>query len=88
MWLVNILPANLIEAWQIDMEDPLIMQWMVHSMLIFGMLLFSFRLFELLYQVITGKSSGFHHVDEAEESLHLAKELSETLRDEEVEENK
>jgi len=88
MWFVNILPENLIEAWQIDMDDPMILQWMVHSMLIFGMLLFSFRLFQLLYQVITGTSSGFHHVDEAEESLHLAKKLTETLQNEEVEKNK
>lgn len=76
MWLVNNLPASVIEAWKIDMEDPLLPLWMPQSILLFGMTLFSVRLIQLFFNIITGKASGFHHIDEAEESIQLAKKLS------------
>jgi len=76
MWLVNSLPDSIIQAWQIDMEDPLLPLWMPQSILIFGMALFSIRLIQLFFHIITGKASGFHHIDEAEESLKLAQKLS------------
>lgn len=88
MWLVNMLPENLIETWQIDKEDPLILLWMPQSILIFGLLLFSFRLMQLLYHVIIGKSSGFHHIDEAEASLQLAKKLSVEIKAEKEGQNR
>ena len=37
------------------------------------------RLLELLWRVMTGSANGFHKIDEAEESLHLAKELREEI---------
>lgn len=76
MWFVNSLPDSIIEAWQIDMEDPLLPLWMPQSILIFGMGLFSVRLIQLFYNIITGKADGFNHIDEAKESLELAKKLS------------
>ncbi len=76
MWFVDTLPDSIIEAWQIDLEDPLLPLWMPQSILMFGMGLFSIRLIQLFVNIITGKTSGFHHIDEAEESLKLAKKLS------------
>lgn len=76
MWLVNNLPASIIEAWQIDMEDPLLPVWMPQSILFFGMGLFAMRLIDLFIRIVTGKADGFNHIDEAKESLELAKKLS------------
>lgn len=76
MWFVHRLPEGIIEAWQIDMEDPLLPLWLPQSILLFGMALFSIRLTHLFFNIVTGKSSGFHHIDEAEVSLQLAKKLS------------
>jgi C4-dicarboxylate transporter DctQ subunit len=45
----------------------------------FGMRLFSIRLMELFWLVLTGKQVGFHQTTEADESLHLAKELADEL---------
>jgi C4-dicarboxylate transporter DctQ subunit len=49
---------------------------MPQSILLFGMALFSVRLIQLFFNIITGKASGFQHMDEAKESLELAKKLS------------
>ena len=76
MWVVNNLPEEIIEAWQVDLEDPLLPLWMTQSIMLLGLVLLSIRLFELLWAVITGRSTGFQHVGEAEESLHLARELA------------
>lgn len=76
MWLVNALPESIIHSWQIDMEDPLLPLWLPQSILLFGMLLFAIRLLALFFAIITGKAEGFHQIDEAEESLKLAKKLS------------
>ncbi len=76
MWLANNLPDAIINAWHIDLEDPLLPLWMPQSILLFGMALFSVRLIQLFFNIITGKSSGFQHMDEAKESLELAKKLS------------
>jgi C4-dicarboxylate transporter DctQ subunit len=76
MWFANNLPNSIIEAWHIDIEDPLLPLWMPQSILMFGMALFSIRLMQLFFNIVTGKSDGFHHIDEAKESLELAKKLS------------
>jgi len=87
-WFINMLPEKLIVAWQIDLEDPMILLWMPQSILLVGLFLFAGRLFELLYRVIIGESVGFFHVDEAEESLELAKKLSQEKSTQEEEQPK
>jgi C4-dicarboxylate transporter DctQ subunit len=59
----------------IELEDIEIPAWQAHSILLIGLGLFSIRLLELLWGIYRGTSSGFQHVDEAEESLRLAEEL-------------
>jgi len=76
LWFVHIWSEETLEAWKIDPEDPLIPLWISQSILLIGLSLFSFRLLELLWSVVTGKATGFRHTDEAEESMHLAKELA------------
>ncbi len=76
MWMVNSFPDSIIQAWQIDTSDPLLPLWMPQSILIFGMGLFAIRLIQLFIHIVTGKVDGFNHIDEAEESLELAKKLS------------
>jgi len=76
MWLTNNLPDSIIEAWQIDTEDPLLPLWLPQSILLVGMALFSIRLIQLFFNIITGKTNGFYHMNETEESLKLAKKLS------------
>lgn len=75
MWLVTSLSEQAQEALKLDIEDPLLPLWFTQGILLVGMVLFAIRLFELLWNVATGKSEGFRHVDEAEESMHLADEL-------------
>lgn len=59
----------------IELEDLPIQTWIAQSILLLGFVFLSIRLLELLWAVITGKATGFGHVDEAKESLHLAEEL-------------
>ncbi|PLY16907.1 MAG: TRAP transporter small permease [Sedimenticola sp.] len=60
----------------IELEDIPIPAWIAHSILVIGFGLLVLRLMELLWAVITGKSEGFRHADEAKESMHLAEELA------------
>lgn len=76
LWFAHLWSEETLEAWRIDPEDPLIPLWISQSILLIGLSLFSIRLLELLWSVVTGKSTGFRHTDEAEESMHLARELS------------
>jgi len=59
----------------IELEDMPIPAWQAHSILLIGLGLFSIRLLEMLWGIYRGTSEGFQHVDEAEESLHLAEQL-------------
>lgn len=61
----------------IEMEDLPIPKWQAMSILFIGFILLSIRLLQLLWNIITGKQDGFHIVDEAQESMHLARELEE-----------
>jgi C4-dicarboxylate transporter DctQ subunit len=61
----------------IELEDIPIQTWIAHSILLIGLVLLSLRLLGLLWRVIRGTATGFQHVDEAEESMHLARELRE-----------
>jgi len=65
----------------IELEDIPIPTWIAHSILLIGLVLLSIRLLELLWRVIRGSATGFHQVDEAEESMQLAKELRAGLDD-------
>ena len=76
LWFVDLWSEETLDALRIDLEDPLMPLWISQGILIFGFILFSIRLFELLWAIITGKSTGFGHKDEAEDSMHLAKELA------------
>lgn len=59
----------------IELEDIPIPAWIAHSILIFGIVLFSIRVLEILWSVITGTSDSFRHANEAEESLEIVEEL-------------
>ena len=59
----------------IEMEDLPIQKWQAMSVLIIGFILLSIRLLQLLWNIIKGKQDGFHMVDEAQESMRIAKEL-------------
>jgi C4-dicarboxylate transporter DctQ subunit len=60
-------------------DEPLVPLWLAHGMLLVGLVFFSIRLFELLWSVIKGRTTGFQHVDEAQESMHLAEELKKEI---------
>ena len=63
----------------IELEDIPVQTWIAHSILLIGLVMLSLRLLGLLWQVIRGEATGFQHVDEAEESMHLAQELREEV---------
>ena len=53
----------------IEMEDLPVPKYLAHSILLLGMILLAVRFIQLIVQIATGKATGFHHVDEAEEAL-------------------
>ena len=59
----------------IGLEDLPIPRWIAHSILIFGVILFSIRLLQILWSVIIGTSTGFRHANEAEDSMEIVEEL-------------
>jgi C4-dicarboxylate transporter DctQ subunit len=63
----------------IELEDIEVQTWLAHSILLIGFGFLTVRLLELFWQIIAGRATGFNKVDEAEESLHLAKELREEV---------
>jgi C4-dicarboxylate transporter DctQ subunit len=74
-WMVSWMSEETQELLKIWIDEPLIPLWLAHGMLLVGLTFFSIRLLELLWAVATGRSTGFGHVDEAEESMHLAEQL-------------
>lgn len=58
----------------IDLEDLPIPKWIAHSILFIGMVLLAFRLLEVGWKIIQGKSDGFKLLDEAKDSMYLAEE--------------
>jgi C4-dicarboxylate transporter DctQ subunit len=76
VWFVDLFSPDTMDAWRIDVEDPLVPLWLSQGILIVGFLMFSLRLLELLWSIATGKLTGFRHKDEAEDSMHLAEELA------------
>ncbi len=63
----------------IEMEDLPIPKWTALSILVIGFSLLAVRLLVLLKQIMTGEADGFHHADEAKDSMKLAEEISEHL---------
>jgi hypothetical protein len=43
-----------------------------HGILLVGFVFLTIRLLILLWQVATGQATGFRHIDEVKESMHLA----------------
>ncbi len=57
------------ETLRIDTEDPIVPQWMAHSILLIGYALLAYRFIQLGWKFIKGEAEGFHFADEAEEAL-------------------
>ena len=74
-WMVSWMSEETQELLKIWIDEPLVPLWLAHGMLLVGLGFFSIRLVELLLAVATGRKDGFGHIDEAEESMHLAEEL-------------
>jgi C4-dicarboxylate transporter DctQ subunit len=74
-WMVSWISEENAELLKIYPDEPLVPLWLAHGMLLVGLGFFSIRLLEMLWSVATGKTTGFGHVDEAQESMHLAEEL-------------
>lgn len=53
----------------IEMEDIAFPKWIAHSLLLWGMGLLALRVAMLLVNIVRGTETGFHGVDEAEETL-------------------
>ena len=60
----------------LEMDDLPFPKWIAMSVLVIGFVLLAIRILVLLKKIITGEASGFHHVDEAEESMKLAEEIT------------
>jgi C4-dicarboxylate transporter DctQ subunit len=59
----------------IELEDLPIPVWLAHGMLVVGMIFLSIRLLQLMWAVVMRGQSGFHHEDEAKESMRLAERM-------------
>ncbi|MRI35191.1 TRAP transporter small permease [Endozoicomonas sp. OPT23] len=59
----------------IEMEDVPMPKWIALSILVIGFSLLAVRLLVLMKQLITGEADGFHHADEAKDSMKLAEEI-------------
>lgn len=66
----------------IELEDLQVPAWVAHSILLIGIGFLAFRLLQLFWAILKGEADGFRHIDEAEESMHLAEELSSGLKQE------
>jgi C4-dicarboxylate transporter DctQ subunit len=64
----------------LNLEDLPIPTWIAHSMLLFGLLLFSLRLLALLWEIARGRATGFPRKSEAEQSMYLADEVAQAER--------
>jgi C4-dicarboxylate transporter, DctQ subunit len=60
----------------IELEDIPIPAWQAHGMLLIGYVFLTVRLLIILWSLITGKSTGFKHADEAKESLELVEDIT------------
>lgn len=59
----------------IELEDLPFPTWLAHGMLLVGFGFLTIRLLMILWAVITDKTDGFKHADEAKESMEIAEEL-------------
>lgn len=74
-WMVAGLSEETAEKWKIYLDEPLVPLWLAHGMLLVGFIFLSIRFLQLLWAVAIGRATGFHKVDEADESLNIAEEL-------------
>ena len=58
----------------IELEDLPIPKWIAHSILLIGFVLLAIRFLQLGWMVITGKTDGFRHADEAKDALKQLEE--------------
>ncbi|PIE83347.1 MAG: C4-dicarboxylate ABC transporter permease [Candidatus Contendobacter odensis] len=84
-WMVAGLSEEAAETWKIYPDEPRVPLWLAHGMLLVGFTFLSIRLLELLWSVVTGKATGFHKVDEADESLQMTEELKKEQEQEQIE---
>jgi len=61
--------------YHLEMEDLEIERWMSESIVFIGFVLLTFRFIQLLIKIIKGEAEGFSHIDEAKESIELAKQI-------------
>jgi len=62
---------------QIQMEDLEVQRWMSESIIFIGFLLLLYRFIQLFIKILKGDAEGFSHIDEAQESIKLAKQIKE-----------
>jgi len=70
MVIAKMVPESILwDVLKIDIEDPLAPQWATDSIMLIGYTLLGFRFLQLGWSFVTGKATGFHFADEAEEAL-------------------
>ncbi len=62
----------------IEMEDLEYKRWITESIVLIGFILLLYRFIQLFIRILKGDVEGFSHLDEAEESLELAKQIKES----------
>ncbi len=60
----------------LEMEDLPVPIWFAHGILLIGYVFLTIRILIIFWEVITGKTDGFKHADEAKESLELVEDLT------------
>lgn len=75
----------LFDVLRIDTEDPILPQWIAHSILFIGYALLALRFAQLGIKIAKGEVEGFHFVDEAQEALeelHIHEEAEKAAKGE------
>ncbi len=62
----------------IEMEDLEYKRWITESIILIGFILLLYRFIQLFIKILKGDAEGFSHIDEAEESIELAKQIKES----------
>ncbi len=62
----------------IEMEDLEFQRWITESIILIGFILLLYRFIQLFIKILKGDAEGFSHIDEAEESIELAKQIKES----------
>ncbi len=62
----------------IEMEDLEYKRWITESIILIGFILLLYRFIQLFIKILKGDAEGFSHIDEAEESIELAKQIKQS----------